>query len=220
MESALGRSHAAPDVELVSPRDGDVFLREGEPIEVLGIVFDEFDAPVDLRVWWVLDGDDARPDVVDEAGEVAAALDPAALAVGVHTLTLNALDSDGETAAITVEFGVQGSEDDPDDPDGPDDPDDPDDPDPVSPRAPFPGDLVVSEMMIDPTSVPDELGEWVEVYNTSSDPIELDGLVLRDDDLDLYEISGSVVVPPGQYAVVCADSSPVWNGMVPCDGER
>jgi hypothetical protein len=59
----------------------------------------------------------------------------------------------------------------------------------------------------------------VELFNASDDPIELNGLVLTDDDLDSYQISESIVVQPGEYAVVCADESPVWNGMVPCDGE-
>ena len=89
-------------------------------------------------------------------------------------------------------------------------------PPPEPPRMPYAGELVISELMIDPTAVTDDQGEYIELTNTSGDRIELEGCVFSDDDVDLYEITASVIVEPGDRAVLCAARSA--NGGVSCDG--
>lgn len=81
-----------------------------------------------------------------------------------------------------------------------------------------PGELVLTELMIDANAVSDEHGEWVEIYNVTDRTLSLDGLVLGDDNVDAWPLDGGVQVAPGQYAVLCADTASGANGGVSCDG--
>ncbi|MCB9678318.1 MAG: lamin tail domain-containing protein [Alphaproteobacteria bacterium] len=81
-----------------------------------------------------------------------------------------------------------------------------------------PGDLVFSELMINPEVVSDDMGEWVELYNTASYPIDVSGYTFHDLDYDSWELSGPFIVPPGGYYVLCAETDASLNGGVPCDG--
>ena len=83
---------------------------------------------------------------------------------------------------------------------------------------PAPGELVLTELMIDAAAVSDEHGEWVELYNASDRSISLDGLVLGDDNVDAWPLDGGVSVAAGDYAVLCADTASGANGGVSCDG--
>lgn len=91
-----------------------------------------------------------------------------------------------------------------------------------NPRDPAKGDLVINELMVDPDGSEDEDGEWVELYNSSSDWLDLTGHRLADDGVDDYAIdavsSGSLVVGPDDYLVICANDSTWDNGGVSCQG--
>ena len=80
------------------------------------------------------------------------------------------------------------------------------------------GDLVFSEFMVNPQVVADEVGEWVELYNTSGAPIDVTGYSFHDDDADNWVLEGPLVVGAHDYLVLCADLNPSVNGGVPCDG--
>ncbi len=83
---------------------------------------------------------------------------------------------------------------------------------------PEPGDLVVSEVMIDPAAVDDSVGEWFEVFNASDNAIDLDGWTIADvvaGDIDV--ISSTLVVQPGAYATLGNNWDPSTNGNVPVD---
>ena len=75
--------------------------------------------------------------------------------------------------------------------------------------------------MIDPWSVSDSEGEWVELWNIGSDWIDLTGSLLEDDGVDSYvldpEYSDALILGPGEYLVVCADADWWNNGGVDCD---
>ncbi|MCA9885796.1 MAG: lamin tail domain-containing protein, partial [Anaerolineae bacterium] len=81
-----------------------------------------------------------------------------------------------------------------------------------------PGDLVFSEMMINPDLVYDEVGEWVELYNTASYAIDVGGYSFHDDDYDHYALVGPLIVEGGDYLVLCASTNRAENGGVDCDG--
>lgn len=67
------------------------------------------------------------------------------------------------------------------------------------------GDLVVNEVMIDPHATSDDGGEWFEVYNARSEPVDLAGLVVRDEVFDdSHTVAESLVVEPGGYVVFAA----------------
>lgn len=78
------------------------------------------------------------------------------------------------------------------------------------------GDLVITELMIDPTAVSDADGEWVEVYNAGPSPVQLQGMILGDEGVDAWPLEDELTIAPGAYAVLCASTSA--NGGVSCDG--
>jgi hypothetical protein len=81
-----------------------------------------------------------------------------------------------------------------------------------------PGDLVLSEFMVNPSIVDDTQGEWFELYNTSDAPIEIRGYTMRDEDYDNWLIDVPMVVPARAFFLVCADMDPRYNGGVEgCD---
>ena len=81
------------------------------------------------------------------------------------------------------------------------------------------GDLVITEIMVNPDAVGDGAGEWFEVYNNTSDLVDLDGLEIFDTSEsspgDEVTVSGRVPVASGGYAVMGRHSS--RNGGVTLD---
>ena len=61
--------------------------------------------------------------------------------------------------------------------------------------APDPGTVVITEIMQDPASVADGLGEWFEVYNPGNTPVDLNGWTFEDGNTDSFVVSASVVIP-------------------------
>jgi hypothetical protein len=81
-----------------------------------------------------------------------------------------------------------------------------------------PGDLVISEILVNPDAISDAYGEWLEIYNTTSQPIDLQGLVFRheaNDPAATHVIGASVVVPAQGYAVIGKSSDTAMNGGAP-----
>ncbi|MFT4975812.1 MAG: hypothetical protein ACI8S6_001705, partial [Myxococcota bacterium] len=80
------------------------------------------------------------------------------------------------------------------------------------------GELLVTELMYDPRSVDDGVGEWIEVYNNSGENVDLSGLVFSDgegtDTIDL-----SIEIEDGEYALFCIDADSTVNGGLSCDFE-
>jgi hypothetical protein len=79
------------------------------------------------------------------------------------------------------------------------------------------GDLVISEVFVDPTDVGDASGEWIEVYNASAQSLDLLGFELVDDSGDVAAITSSLVVSSGSYAVLARNGDPTLNGGVTAD---
>ncbi|HHO50831.1 MAG TPA: lamin tail domain-containing protein, partial [Deltaproteobacteria bacterium] len=80
-----------------------------------------------------------------------------------------------------------------------------------------PGELVINELIQDPNAVDDGDGEWFEVYNASGRTLDLDGLIVRDDGVDGFVVSGPLPVPAGGYLVFGINADPVANGGVSID---
>lgn len=66
--------------------------------------------------------------------------------------------------------------------------------------------IVITEIMLHPF---DPLPEWVEIYNNSDSVISLDGWKISDysPSMTMRTISGNYYLAPGEYGVICADSS-------------
>ena len=61
------------------------------------------------------------------------------------------------------------------------------------------GELLICEIMPDPSALSDTEGEWFEIYNTSDKSINLRNLILSRDDTNLHTITDSIVLAPGEY---------------------
>lgn len=85
------------------------------------------------------------------------------------------------------------------------------------PGPPAPGQLVITEVMKDPSAVADSAGEWIEVYNTTNVAIDIEGWALRDrgtDNVVLQNGGLGIFVPAHGYLVLAANTSSATNGGV------
>ncbi len=85
------------------------------------------------------------------------------------------------------------------------------------PTDPVPGDLVINEVMQNPSAVSDGAGEWFEIANISSQDIDLDGWTIADNGSDSHTISGPLVVPAGGFVVLANNADSGTNGGVAVD---
>ncbi|MCK4891208.1 MAG: lamin tail domain-containing protein, partial [Candidatus Pacebacteria bacterium] len=76
-----------------------------------------------------------------------------------------------------------------------------------------PDDVVINEIMQNPDVVSDDNGEWFELYNTTANPVHLDGCIVRDDGANAFTIT-SLSVPIGGYAVLSNNDDFASNGGV------
>ena len=91
------------------------------------------------------------------------------------------------------------------------------------------GDIVITEIMknpcqVDPSDssaclVDDSVGEWIELYNSTSGDVELQGFSFVDNGgtPDEFTVSSSLVVPAGGYVVLGASDDTSQNGSVNVD---
>lgn len=186
----------APMVQITDPASGSTFLPM-QAITFQGEASDASTSADELAFAWDSSVDGPLSGELSADGRSVLVTD--ALSDGTHTITLTVTDTDGEIGTDSIELTVG----------------EPLVEDPIDAE---PGDLVFSEMMINPEAVADEVGEWVELYNTAGYPIEIAGYTFRDDDYDYWVLEGSMVVEPHDYFVLCADLNPAVNGGVPCDG--
>lgn len=80
-----------------------------------------------------------------------------------------------------------------------------------------PGDLAITEIMSNPSAVPDTEGEWFEIYNPTSTTFDLQGLVIQDDGADSFQITGPVIIPANSFIVLGINTDISTNGGAPVD---
>jgi predicted extracellular nuclease len=80
-------------------------------------------------------------------------------------------------------------------------------------------DLMINEIMQNPSAVSDSNGEWFEVHNTTDTGIDIDGWTILDNDFDLHLINngGPLLVPAGGYLVLGNNADFATNGGVNVD---
>jgi hypothetical protein len=78
----------------------------------------------------------------------------------------------------------------------------------------IPGALVISEFMANPAAVADSVGEWLELFNSTTTAIDINGLTLADDGSDLHVIDhgGPLFVGSGAFALLARVADPLSNG--------
>jgi hypothetical protein len=60
-------------------------------------------------------------------------------------------------------------------------------------------DLLISEVMVNPSALSDARGEWFELYNPTTETINLRSLTIGDDGSDQHKIESDLLILPGQY---------------------
>jgi hypothetical protein len=78
------------------------------------------------------------------------------------------------------------------------------------------GDLVFTEVMVEPAAVVREDGQYAEVLNASVRTINLQGMTV--DTLMGSTTLGSTVLVPDQVALLCVNTESSLNGGLACDG--
>jgi hypothetical protein len=63
------------------------------------------------------------------------------------------------------------------------------------------GELLITEIMYDPTALTDAVGEWFEVYNNTNRTLNLQKLVIKKNDTEKHIITESISLLPGSYQV-------------------
>ena len=80
-----------------------------------------------------------------------------------------------------------------------------------------PSPVVINEIMLNPLSVEDELGEWIEIYNNSEEIIDLHNWYIQDAETDLHIIQESLILSPGDFLVLGINADETVNGGVVVD---
>ena len=65
------------------------------------------------------------------------------------------------------------------------------------------GDLLITEIMHDPSQVADYRGEWFEIYNNSAGAVDLNGLVVQSNGESGFTVGTSIELAAGAYFYLC-----------------
>lgn len=86
----------------------------------------------------------------------------------------------------------------------------------VEPAPADAGDIFITEIMKDPDAAIDSVGEWVELYNSTDQDIDINAWMLEDAGIDSHRIfqMGGVVVPSNSYLVLGNNDDMEANGGV------
>ncbi len=69
------------------------------------------------------------------------------------------------------------------------------------------GDIIITEWQANPSDTSDADGEYVELYNTTGSPIDIDGWELKDDGSDSATFSGATIIPANGFLLVGASAT-------------
>lgn len=74
------------------------------------------------------------------------------------------------------------------------------------------GDLLISEIMVNPASVSDTRGEWFELYNPTATQINLLDITIGDDGGDSHRIETDLLILPGHFLTLARNGDAAVNG--------
>jgi hypothetical protein len=79
----------------------------------------------------------------------------------------------------------------------------------------LPGDLVISEIMFNPFNVLDSAGEWFEVYNATTNDINLNGLFVQDNpNVFNFTVGVDLILASKDYAIFGRSADTALNGGI------
>ncbi len=84
---------------------------------------------------------------------------------------------------------------------------------------PIAGDLIISEVLANPSAVSDTHGEWFEIFNTSENGIDLSGVIIRDEGPNQHTVSSAspLFIEAQEYFVFGRNGNSTDNGNYNAD---
>ena len=79
--------------------------------------------------------------------------------------------------------------------------------------------IIINEIMQNPSAVADSEGEWFEIYNVGTDTVDLNGFTIKDNDTDSHLITEETLIAPYSFAVLGRNADSTVNGGVVLDYE-
>ena len=76
------------------------------------------------------------------------------------------------------------------------------------------GELIITEVMNNPSAVADDVGEWIEIFNNSDSAVNLNGIELSDTADDFYVLDQQYTLPSREHVVLGLSTDPLFNGGV------
>ncbi|MFH1460685.1 MAG: lamin tail domain-containing protein [Candidatus Omnitrophota bacterium] len=82
-------------------------------------------------------------------------------------------------------------------------------------------DVIINEAMIDPNAVSDTYGEWIELFNTGVEDIDINSWVLKDADSNYHQINnnGPLIILANDFLVLGRNIDTNLNGNYIADYE-
>jgi hypothetical protein len=80
------------------------------------------------------------------------------------------------------------------------------------PESPVAGDIVIDEIMFNPSKVSDDKGEWFEIYNKSDKMLELKGIKIASNNDTGHTIASSILLPPFKVVSLGNNGDLATNG--------
>ena len=78
-------------------------------------------------------------------------------------------------------------------------------------------DLLISEVMVNPAAVSDTRGEWFELYNPTTEEINLHDITIGDDGSDSHKIETDLLILPGHFLTLARNGDTSLNGGLSVD---
>ncbi|MFH1463776.1 MAG: MopE-related protein [Pseudomonadota bacterium] len=79
------------------------------------------------------------------------------------------------------------------------------------------GDLVITEMMLEPSQVHHDVGVWIEIENLAGQTVNLAGLLIKHGDTGVSPVTCEHTLPRDAHFVIAPVDDPEVNGGVPVD---
>jgi len=74
--------------------------------------------------------------------------------------------------------------------------------------------IIINEIMQNPSAVGDSEGEWFEIYNNSDEEIDLIGFTIKDNDTDSHLITEETPIAPYSFAVLGRNADTTNGGVL------
>ena len=78
-------------------------------------------------------------------------------------------------------------------------------------------DLLISEVMVNPVAVSDTRGEWFELYNPTTEEINLQNITIGDDGGDSHKIETDLLILPDHFLTLARNGDSALNGGLSAD---